>query len=83
MTADNIRSMIRKLSAIDSAVAEFIYSKDVQYYLDVLKDTTGRYIYREPSADRPAALWSRGVFEERESSSRICIRNWQGLCCSW
>jgi HK97 family phage major capsid protein len=64
---NNVRDMIRKLSAIDSANAEFIYSKDIQYYIDVLKDTTGRYIYRDPSGDRPAALWNRPVFESTQA----------------
>jgi HK97 family phage major capsid protein len=86
MTADNVRSMIRKLSSVDSAVAEFIYGKDVQYYLDVIKDTTGRYIYREPSGDRPAALWNRGVVESAKAPGEsdsgtgkgfITLGNWK------
>jgi len=67
INADNVRNLIRKLSAIDSANGQFIYSKDIQYYIDILKDTTGRYIYREPSGDRPGALWNRPVFESAQA----------------
>lgn len=63
VTADHVRSMIRKLSASDAAVAKFVYGKDVQFYMDTLKDDQGRYLYREPSANRPAALWNREIIE--------------------
>lgn len=63
VSADNFRNLMRKLAAVDAANARFIYSKDIQYYVDTLKDTQGRYIYREPSGERPAALWGRPVFE--------------------
>lgn len=88
INADTVRSMIRKLSAADAAVAEFIYSKDVQYYLDVLKDSNGRYLYREPSGDRPAALWNRGIFESSQapaesqsavSTGFIALGNWKSF----
>ncbi len=59
----DVRSMVRKLSAVDSAAAKFVYSKDVQYLLENIKDTTGRSLYREPSADRPAALYGRPIIE--------------------
>jgi HK97 family phage major capsid protein len=67
VSANTVRDMIRKLSAADAAEAEFIYSKDIQYYIDTLKDTNGRYLYREPSGDRPAALWNRGIFESAKA----------------
>ena len=63
VTCDNLRKMIRELSSVDSDNGTFVYSKDIQYYIDTLKDSQGRYIYREPSGDRPAALWSRPVIE--------------------
>ena len=63
VTADHVRSMIRKLSAADAAVGKFVYGKDVQFYMDTLKDTNNRYLYREPSAGRPAALWNRDIIE--------------------
>lgn len=63
VTADHFRSMIRKLSAADAAVGAFVYGKDVQYYADTLKDSQQRYIYREPSGVRPAALWNRDIIE--------------------
>ena len=63
VVADDLRKVIRELSVVDSANGKFVYSKDIQYYIDVLKDTTDRYIYREPSGDRPASLWNRPVIE--------------------
>lgn len=63
VTADHVRSLMRKLSASDRAVGEFTYGADVQFYLDTLKDSQGRYLYREPSGVRPAALWNRGIIE--------------------
>ena len=86
VNATTVRDMIRKLSASDAAVAEFVYSKDIQYYLDTLKDTTGRFLYREPSGDRPAALWNRGIFESSQapaesasaaSTAFIALANWK------
>lgn len=63
VTASDFRNLMRKLSNVDSANGKFVYSKDIQYYVDTLKDTTGQFIYRQPSADKPAKLWSRDVFE--------------------
>lgn len=63
VTADYIRKLIRALSAKDSANAKFVYSKDIQYYIDVLKDSNNRYIYRDPAGERPAALWNRPIIE--------------------
>ena len=63
VTCDNIRNVIRKLSSVDSVNGTFVYSKDIQYYIDVLKDSQNRYIYRDPSGDRPAALWNRPIIE--------------------
>ena len=60
---NDVRSMVRKLAAVDSAAAKFVYSKDVQFYLETLKDTTGRSLYREPATDKPAALYSRPIIE--------------------
>lgn len=86
VNADVIRNMIRKLSAKDAAVAEFVYSKDIQYYIDTLKDSNGRYLYREPSGERPAALWNRGIFESAKapgesdsgvSKGFIALGNWK------
>ncbi len=65
--ANDVRSMIRKLSSADAALAKFIYSKDIQFYLDTLKDSNGRYIYREPAGDRPAALWNRPIIESAKA----------------
>lgn len=59
----DVRSMVRKLASVDAAAAKFVYSKDVQYYLETIKDTTGRALYREPAADRPAALYGRPIIE--------------------
>lgn len=86
ISADNVRSMIRKLAAADAAVAEFVYSKDIQYYIDVLKDTYGRYVYREPAGDRPAALWNRAITEASNapleaasgaSTGFVALANWK------
>jgi len=63
IAADQLRNMIRKLSSVDSVNGKFVYSKDVQYWIDTLKDTYGQYIYRQPASDRPAALWSRPIIE--------------------
>ena len=84
--ADNFRNMIRKLSVTDSVNGKFIYSKDIQYYIDTLKDTQGRYIYREPAGVIPGALWSRPVIEASnaplEAASAVstyfaAFANWQ------
>lgn len=65
--ANDVRSMIRKLAAADTAQAKFIYSKDIQFYIDTLKDSNGRYIYREPAGDRPPALWNRPIIESAKA----------------
>ena len=62
--ANDFRSMIRKVSKKDAVNGKFIYSKDLQFYIDTLKDTQGRYIYREPGDPaQPGALWGRPVIE--------------------
>jgi HK97 family phage major capsid protein len=63
VTFDVVRSMVRKLASADSAAAKFVYSKDIQYYLETLKDTTGRSLYREPANAQPAALYGRPIIE--------------------
>ena len=68
VTADTFRSMVRKLATPDAVNAEFIYSKDIQYYVDSLKDSQGRYIYRAPGDPAaPGKLWSRGVIESAQA----------------
>jgi HK97 family phage major capsid protein len=63
VTFDVVRSMVRKLASADSAAAKFVYSKDIQYYLETLKDTTGRSLYREPANAQPASLYGRPIIE--------------------
>ena len=81
-----VRSLVRKLAKADSDAAKFVYGKDVQFYLEDLKDTTGRSLYREPSADRPAALYGRPIIESGKapaesdsgaSKSPIVLGNWK------
>lgn len=64
ITADHLRKMIKQLSAKYRGKATFIYNGDIQFYIDTLKDSNGRYIYREPSDPAaPGKVWSRPIFE--------------------
>jgi HK97 family phage major capsid protein len=63
ISADNLRNMIRKLPKQYRDNGKFVYHGDIQYYIDGLKDTTNRYIYREPAGVRPAAVWNRPIIE--------------------
>lgn len=66
--ADIFRKAMAKISAKDKAIAEWVFSKDLAYYLDVLKDSQGRYIYRMPAdPGQPATLWGRPVNESAKA----------------
>lgn len=68
VTADIFRSAMRKLSKVDQAKAEWAYSKDIQFYVDTLKDSQGRYIYREPGQGAgPSTLWGRPINESAKA----------------
>jgi HK97 family phage major capsid protein len=79
VTFDACRSAVRKLASADAAVASWVYSKDVGYYLDTIKDTLGRPIYREPAGDRPAALYNRGIFESAKAPAESASGTGKGF----
>lgn len=64
VVAADFRAMIKKLSSKDAVNGKFVYSKDIQYLVDTLVDTTGRFIYRAPGDPTgPGKLWGRNVIE--------------------
>lgn len=88
ITFDNVRNLVRKLSVFDADQAKFVFGKDLRYYLEVLKDTTGRSLYREPAAAVPAALYGRPIIEASNapaesdsgvSKSPIVFGNWKAF----
>jgi HK97 family phage major capsid protein len=68
VAASDLRSAIRKISSMDAVNGKFVYSKDIQFYIDTLVDTTGRFIYRAPGDPvAPGRLWGRDVIESAKA----------------
>ena len=67
ITFDVIRSAIRKLAIADAAQASFVYSKDVAFYTEILKDNYGRYLYRDPAGNLPPQLWNKTIFQSAKA----------------
>lgn len=67
VVAETFLNAIRKLAASDAAVAKWVFGKDVNYYVGAIKDSTGRFIYSDPSAGIPATLWGRPVIQSSQA----------------
>jgi len=83
ITADKLSEAIYTLSEEDANAATFIYSRLVQHYIRILKDTYGQYIWQRPGEGRPGTIWELPYRESTKAPAGTASNTAFGILGNW